>query len=348
MNFKNLNLDRGRLQSLLTDAVPGGTVTQLVANGTAHECFVQKDGRACKVQFYFLKDGTTTINYKVGKDHTFSEQIATYIKEHGVTDTRTNFSLSFKEIKADNIALLMDYLQEEAKASIVTNTIADKPQHVIYRATGPGGDTLVFKHFSNGTLQIQGKPLNLYAVTTSFISDWLSLDDVVKSQSQVYRVEIQPEQVRYEIQALLPTSHQFLGETIIKILSPALTLKRIAVELEDYSALTFPSLRALEGYLKKLFSWKNIEIDRDGFKDKFEKNSTGSSYLLTPKLREAIGCPNTCEAIQQGYNLFNKHRHTLFHVNTITDSSRVIVNRQEAIGIVEQVFHVIESTYSKI
>lgn len=348
MNFKNLNLDRGRIQSLLTDAVPGGTVTPLVAKGNAQESSIQKDGRVCTLQFYFVKDGTTTIHYQVGKDHAFSEQIATYIKEHGVKDTRTNFSLSLKAMKADNIDLLMEYLKDEARASIVTTNITDKPRHVIYRATGPDGDTLVFKYFSNGTLQIQGKPLNLYVVTASFISDWLSLDDVVSSQAEVYKVDIKPDQVRYEIQALLPMSNQFLGETIIKILSPALTLKKIAVELEDYSALTFPSLRALEGYLKKLFSSKDILIGNEGFKDKFEKNSTGSSYLLTAELRKTIGCPNTCDAIQQGYNLFNKHRHTLFHVNQIPDGSRVIVNRQEAIGIVEQVFQVIESTYSKI
>ncbi|MDE7310879.1 MAG: viroplasmin family protein [Eubacterium sp.] len=49
-------------------------------------------------------------------------------------------------------------------------------------------------------------------------------------------------------------------DTILKLLSPSVSLRKVNIDLEDYSCYTFPVLRALEGYIKYLFGLKGIVI----------------------------------------------------------------------------------------
>lgn len=349
MSYKSLNLDQGKIQELLAAALPEGNASPLAKKGNAYESILkEKDGEPeGLIHFFYNNDGTTSINDEVGKNQALSKRVAAYIKDNATIDERKNFALSFKNIEHGNVELLLEYLRESAAASITTEDVV-KPKHILYRVQGPSGDSLVFKHYENGTLQIQGKPLRLYQETISFLSEWLPLDDVIKSQSAVYNIDIKPDQVRYELQALLPTSHLFLGETLIKILSSAISLRKIHINLDDYSAFVFPALRGLEGYIKKLFANKGMLIGREGFADFFTMNSTRSRYLIIDEVRRQISCPKTCEAIQNAYSIFSTNRHVLFHTDATVDASRIITKRQEADDLITTILGVIEETYSRI
>jgi hypothetical protein len=349
MSYSNLNLDQARIPNLLATALPGGTVGPLVPKGKYHECTLEREGKQGLIHFYFNKDGTTTIQTKVGKNPDISVLVAEHVKKSALIDERANFSLALKSLTTENVGLLMDYLREEASASITTTALTKQPKHTMYRAQGKQGDTLVFKHFANGTLQVQGKPLHLYRETIAFLSEYLSLEDVVKSQSDVYRVAIDARMVRDELEAFLPTAHAFLGQTLTKILSASVTLRKIDVTLDDYSAFVFPALKGLEGYIKKLFATKGIAIQRgEGFKDYFERNATRSSFILTQDARGQIGCARTCDAIQKCYTIFNIHRHRLFHADAISDASRIISTREEAIALIDMVLAEIESSFGPL
>jgi len=50
----------------------------------------------------------------------------------------------------------------------------------------------------------------------------------------------------------IPTAINFLDGKIIKIMTPALALNAINIDLDDYSCFSFPALRGLEGYIKQL------------------------------------------------------------------------------------------------
>lgn len=346
MSYKNLNLDRARIPSLLAEAVPNGTVSTLLPKGKALECVIKKDGKEALLQFFYNNDGTTTIHYKVGKNFGLSEEVAVYISKNGLLDARANFSLAFKGRETDEVNLLMEYLKSEVGAK-VEETAA--PMYTMYKVQGVHSDTLVFKYFTNGTLQVQGKPLFLYREAISFLSEFLSLEEVIKSQSDVFKVAIDPESVRDELEGVLPTAYSFLGQTVPKILSASIALRRLDLNLEDYSAFVFPVLKGLEGYIKKLFGSKGIEITReDGFGGVFHKNATGSSFILRPDARSKINCNETCNAIQTCYSLFNKHRHGLFHADSIPDASRIISSRQEAVDLIDTVLAEIENTYGPI
>lgn len=347
--YKSLNLDRKRIPELVASALPGATVQPLAQKGKIHECVILLDGKQALLHFYFLDDGTTTIHPKVGKNIDVSEVAAKHVAEYGIIDSRRDFSLALRNRQAVEVELLIDYLKETTGASLIQSEQVLFPKHVIHRMRSDQGDTLVIKFHANGTLQLQGKPLLLYRETVSFLSQYLSLEDVIRSQTAPCKVDIDPTQVADELAAILPTAHPFLHSTIVKILSASITLRKIDVQMEDYSSFVFPVLRGLEGYLKQLFSSRGVDLPKiNSFGGLFRDNATGSAYNLTTDARARIGCADTCAAIQRCYSLFNAQRHGLFHIDDVIVASRIIPSRQEALDLINTVLSEIENSYIPI
>jgi hypothetical protein len=128
------------------------------------------------------------------------------------------------------------------------------------------------------------------------------------------------------------------------MLSSALTLKKIDVELEDYTAFAFPALRGLESYLKIIFKEKDITIIGNKF-NHFDKNN--GKYTLKNEHKEKISCTETTNCIEKCYNYLSVNRHPLFHASNITTTSRLLTNKNDAIKIVNTVFKLIEETYNE-
>jgi hypothetical protein len=128
------------------------------------------------------------------------------------------------------------------------------------------------------------------------------------------------------------------------IFAPALALTKLAIELTDYSAFTHPALRGLEGCLKDLFMSEGIVVDRKtGVGAHFDKNGQLQSVS-----RAAIHCSATAVALELLYSPYNVHRHSLFHADATTISTRTIDNRREAIEIVDNVIQTVEKAYAQL
>jgi len=347
MSYKSLNIDRNKIQGLLetyqSEVKVAGPKQKA---GNQFEYSIVMDEKPALVQFYFNNDGTTTIHYKLGKHPELSEQIAAYIKEHAVIDNRKNFSLSFRGIKADQFELLLQYLNEEAGAVVEEDKTENS--YRLVKVKGVFKDILTFKLYSNGTLQIQGKPVHLYLETTCFLSEFLDLGQIIEAQSKVFDIDIKCSDISEELAGFLPLSIKYLDDVHVKVLSSALVLGKINVPLQDYSPFAFPALRALEGYVKKLLLDKGIPVDHSGFGFLFTTNATGSSYILKEEFRNRISCANTSDAIQRSYSYLNAHRHSLFHMDSVSATTRILENKSDAESIVANVLLIIEDTYSKI
>ena len=127
------------------------------------------------------------------------------------------------------------------------------------------------------------------------------------------------------------------------MLTTALAMNKIDINLPDYTAFSFPALRALEAYIKLIFNEKGIALCSHGF-NQFDQS--GLSHVLKPALVSIINCQITTSGIEKCYNYFYSNRHTLFHVNNVTVTTRILVKKEEATKIVETVFELIEETQS--
>jgi hypothetical protein len=346
--FKKLNLDRSKIDGCIKDFC-GNHFRDFEYDGIVHvnnnlyRSELIGDGKAVTIDFYYNQDGTTSVNPAVGKNKDISMALALYIRDQaGNLSDKKNSSYSVPRMNKDDVDLLIEYLRDlegvQCIGHDVTNTYA------LYRFQSSFGDRITLKYYTNQTLQVQGKPLFLYQEVTCFLAEFYPFDQVVSTQAEYFHVPVRAEEVKEDLDQALKYSKEFLGEKLIKILTPSLVFKNIDIELDDYSSFVFPVLRALEGYIKLLFRSKNIRIPKKGFDDVIQC-PFGMRFELREHVREQIACQATCDAIERAYNYYHENRHGLFHVDQIPEMSRLVENKRDAVRIINKTLEIIEETY---
>lgn len=293
---------------------------------------------------YYLNNGSTTLTYKVGKNHALSLKLAEHIKEKcAVGSNITKPSLSISNVTEDKISLILEFLKEECGASV--SDFIEIQHGRQCKVVGKQSDTLTFNLFNTRKLQLQGKPSLLYSEAIEILSELFDYKEVIHAQLKVVQVDITADEVVSELKVLMPNAYDFIGNKLVSIISPALALQKLDIELTDYSCFSFPALKGLEGYLKLLFvNNLNITIGRDGFGEYFQMNSS-KELELKHDIRVTTEM-TVCHAIEKSYKYYRSHRHGLFHVDSVPEMSRLVSNINEAKTIINTILQIIEETYT--
>lgn len=343
MCFKQLNLDRSRFQDCVNEFFGDAETKMVQQTQIMWEIRRTVDNKEMILQFFFIKDGRTTLGYKVGKHQEVSRRLAEFIKEKTLVDSRHNIHLSFKDFSQNSLDETITYLSLVPGVKLAEDQKNATGQRIL-RFTGHQNDTVTLVYHSNSTLQLQGKPVTLYCQIIAFLSEYLSLGDIIESQSKFISVPIKIDDIEYELDSRMPYAHSKLDQTTRKMLATSIAFTKLNIALPDYTAFVFPALRALEGHLKSLFYSKGIAIiGRNSFGPHFYY--TGGKHSLNHDACRTISCPRTCSAIELSYNYYNNHRHSLFHAEVVPVTSSIIEDRNVAVKIIETVIEKIEKSH---
>ena len=344
---KGIFIDQTKIKDLIlsigTKKWESLEVSDLKAVGNAHRCNIIADGKTAMLNFYFKKDGTTTITPS-GKNLEISSTIKVLLEEgcefHNSVKAK---SYSFKNIPEEWVVKLIEYLTFLDGVKVENREMKTTPQHDRYKFTSKIGDTLTVNVYKTGTLTLQGKPAYLYSEAISLLSycNDVSMDDIVDTVNIFHSIDIKTSDVRDELRTLLPRSYGNIDEMILKLLSPSISLRKIKIELEDYSCYAFPALRALEGYIKYLFSLKNVYIGNNFYK-KF------NGINLDSDIAKKIGDTTYKTELECLYEYLIRNRHVLFHAEQILIGTTILEDKREADEIVNNVLNLIETSYTNI
>lgn len=317
--------------------------------GAVIKCDFIANDKPCSLNFYNKKNGTTTMS-PTGKNTEISSLLEDRIIEKcEYTDIGISKSHSFV-ITKEWAYKLVDFL--ERLKGIKKDRIAhDNPQYTQCKFESVKGDRLNINIYETGKVVLQGKPAYLYTEALAFLSycPQVSIADILEANNTFHEVDIKVDETRIELQNLMPNAYEDFDETLFKLLSPSITLKKVSLELEDYSCYAFPALRALEGYLMQVFSIEGIIIghrygEQSG--SHFRYVSQSDSYLLKRKTADILSNPKSRVVLEEVYNYLNKNRHTLFHSEQILFNSVILEDKLEADQIVNEVIDMIERTYT--
>jgi len=347
-NFKELNLNRAVLETNIektAQEIIGDTVKiERVSQPKSTMFIFSTTEKQCKLLFYYNKNGTTTINYKVGNEHELSKNIAERLVESSLIDERESFSITISNFNYFDD--LISYLLESDKSK---KTEENKDaNYLIVKLQGQQGDILTIKKYTNGTLQLQGKPIYLYKEALYFLVELCDSEKIIKAQEEFHKIPINKEGIDYEYEALLKNSHKFLGDMLKQIILPSFTLKKINIELTDYSLFVFPALKGLEGYIKQLFKSKGIIIKRDSIGEYFTQSYPDPILRLIPEMKTKIGCNDTCSVIEETYHHLRIHRNSLFHVDGMIEQTKTIDTKIQAEKLIDNTINLIETTYMRL
>lgn len=347
MSKKSVFIDRSEIRNLILKIGNGQWTSfyasELIRVGIQHRCNISADGKDAILDFYFNENGTTTIS-STGRNKDISLKIKEKLEESCVFKNIENGkTYSFKNLPIEWSKNLIEFLQTLVDNSSGLKKYEKMSTHDLYKFKSNLGDTLVVNVYTNGTITLQGKPAYLFSEAISFLSyyDGISVDNIVDTINTLHEVDIKPDDVRSEIEILLPYSHNKLDEMILKLLSPSISLRKLNIPLEDYSCYAFPILRALEGYIKYLFGIKNIQVG-NGFHGKFKNG------VLATEIDNRINDKNFKDEIEKLYDYLTNNRHVIFHAEQVLIGTKILEDKNEADTIVDSVLELIENSCKKL
>ena len=310
-------------------------------------CVFYVEDKKAILDFYFREDGLTTIK-PTSNNIELSQRLKFLIEQQCIYKNTGEVKTHSLLINKEWACKLIDFMStlDKVKCSHVSH---QQPKSEWYQFISNIGDRITFNIYDTGKLLIQGKPAYLYSEVISFLSYCpnISIEDILEANNKFQNIDVKISDIREDLKSLMPKAYDKIDDTIMKILSPSLVLKKVKMELEDYSCYVFPALRALEGYLKFLFLSKNITVAYS-FVSFYDYNSASGQHYLNNGCSMAVNDSKTQIAMEEVYNYCRKNRHTLFHTEQILFSTVILEDRQEADLIINEVINLIERTYSGI
>ncbi len=287
-DYKDLNLDRETLDANIHNF--------LESNGCTLDGGIQQVDKRKRVVFgaagtefatvdlHLNGTGTTTVQWKMGKNQPAGEQLAAYLKSTINSAEFENVNYSLKGITSDSFDPILDCLQESADLKI--NTLRDEPgcKQVTLKSIAHQDSLTLTHHRTTRVLQIQGKPLSCYRRVIFMLTDLLDLKGLEQvlcrkddSSAEIVRKEMAEDYLK----SIFTRSYIHIPEAIKKLLISSCCVKLAAPKLPDYCLLLYPDLRSLEGVLKQQMCGylMSVEDAKDGFGEFFDvKNGTARYF----------------------------------------------------------------------
>lgn len=344
---KGVFIDRNQIKDLIisigTKQWQRFEASDLSLVGNTYRCNIVADDKKAMLNIYFNNDGTTTFT-PTGTNTEISSVIKALLEE-GCTYRNSSEAKPFstKKVPSEWVTKLIEYLTSLDGVTVEHKEVETVPAHSYYQFMSKIGDKLTVNVYKTGTLTLQGKPAYLYGEAISLLSycNEISVDDIVDTVNSFHSIDVKISDVRSDMETLLPRSYGNIDDMVLKLLSPSISLRKVKIDMEDYSCYAFPALRALEGYIKYLFGIKGITIGNN-FGGIFDKG------VLTTNTSAVIGDTTYQHELERLYDYLVKNRHVIFHTEQILIGTTVLEDKHEADEIVNDVLNLIETSYTNI
>jgi RNase LS, bacterial toxin DBD domain len=340
---KSVQMDHAKVEGVLLAQGTVDLTKDVLNDGKLHQYTGNVGGVPFMVKIFVNKDGTCTVGRGSG-DAALFEVLKAAVEAGCRYGLAERFEVSIPKFQDANVVLLGEFLVEQGAtvdAAESTNV------YELKRYMGPRGDTLTVKSYKNKTLQLQGRFGHLCLLAQQFLTEVLSLDEVLEEQRKVYQIPVTIQAVKDELAGRIPAVHDWLEEVVRKQFSSACGLSKVGVELEDYAALAFPALRGLEGYTTQVLrDVCNLQMDKKVHLGEYF-DAAGGGFALRAAYSQGLNAAMV-DALSQCYTCWNKQRHRLFHVDGTIETTRILGAREEAIGIINEVFALVDQSHARI
>ncbi|EAZ99658.1 type II toxin-antitoxin system RnlA family toxin [Marinobacter sp. ELB17] len=353
-DYRDLNLNRevldenigsflGSYGCVLDDKI------QTLDRGKRRVAFGKPGAEFAMVDLHLNNTGTTTIQWKLGKNQPLGEKLAAYLKSTIDPAEFESVNYSLKGISTGSFDPILGCIAELDDIEVVVLRDEVKCKQVTLKSIVHQDKLTLTHHRSTRVLQIQGKPLSCYRRVVFMLIDLLDL----KGLTQVlYRKDdnsaeiVRKEMAEDYLKTVFTRSYDHLPDSVKKLLTSSCCIKLASPQLPDYCLLLYPDLRALEGVLKELMSGYNMSVEdaEYGFGNFFDNR--GGVCSLKAEYSAQVAHTHMEDAFNRGYSFYKKHRHTLFHMEEFADGSRMIDTLDKAISLSKDAYEAIDSLYT--
>jgi len=312
------------------------------------------------IDFYCNGDGTTTIQYLLGKNQDLGLLLAEHIKNKIDPNEFKSVEMTLRDVKEQDFDPLRRAIENDCydcgdrmfEIEIEhdnANLFQLRVQSVRHK------DCLVIKHHKNAnSLQLQGRPLFVYKrLCYHFIDilDILGIERVLSRRDETRAQIVSSDVAEHMLKCQFPKTFERSPEELRKLILSGMCVTLASPQLDDYSMLLYPDLRALEGALLDCFKAyglypSNYTGDGECRVGVMYRKLQDSTYTLKQEHVTTIACPNLVQALNKGYNHYSGKRHPLFHVNEELLFSTFIRDLGIAVALMNDTRNCIEELYT--
>lgn len=339
--FKALNINTDKIEAALTQ------------NGVTNFSSVEKNARETHVsgtykdKNFLIKlmpsGGNTTIGKATGHDNTYFDEIANIIKDNCLYSEAKVFEYTIPKFNAEEKETLFLFLQEEG-VTIEEDGNNDPNCNHQYILTSTNGDRVRVKIYKRGSIQFQGKYLKIASLVNDFMCTILDIKEIVEQKNKEFNVEIKKEAIESELHSKLSKSFDHVHEDIKRQLSCSLIMKKIDVDMEDYSTYCFSALKATEGFIYQLLNEVSNPSSSSNLGEYFTENRP--KYIIRDIHQSSIN-GEIAEVLCECYTYWHDNRHGLFHMKPGVADTRVI-DKAKSIEIIDIVCQLIDNGIARL
>jgi len=245
-------------------------------------------------------------------------------------------------IELVEIQVIVDIINDAIEALIVVKTNDSKKTSFIITK---GAEKIYIICYNSKKTVIQGKPLILFNMFISYITELLDVDAITPTLNQLYNISIEKNQIDIQTLEYLPDLTSFHSEKMEASLHQAIYNLNLCGKMYDYTFLVHPALRALEGHIRYLMIKHNVPI-KDKF-DMFEPHPNGG-HRLKEEYKSNFGSPAKISYITKSYAFFRRYRHNMFHWDTpigIVDTTVMVNSKADADTITKDTLKLINEYF---
>lgn len=306
------------------------------------------------VILFFTSKGTTTIQYKTGKNHSLGEGLANFLVDKIDPSDCSTINLSIKGFNAENVQVVLGDLKEmkDTDENPYFNITVHQPNTYSTKyeiVSNKHKDRLsVTHHHTTSVLQVQGRPLFCYKNLTyslSILLDQASLLSVISKTSNDDQLLVREEVACSLVKEIYPVSFERMESVYQKLLVSSYCVKLASPKLPEYSMLLFADLRVLEGVIKEALMRYGKYTDSDNLDIGHFFSCTPDSNCIKKIHLSDFDCSSTIGALEDCYLLYRQQRHSLFHMEDLAFNSRVISTLGEVMSLSKDIASKLELLY---
>lgn len=325
VSFKSLNLDREKLDSYIESFYKENKLNEInrepsvwSLNDSKLSLKFGKPGmdEPALVYLFLNKDGTTTVDYKRGRNPDLGKKLAVFLRSTINPDEFERVDLTLHSISEKDYQVVLECLKEEEGFRIQECSLQGGFKTDITSVRNKDKISLLF-YPGTSNLRIQGRPLSCYKALVYHLTELLDLSGLEKvlTRKEAGRAEIVRESLAADYLATkFGATYQKLTEFERNYLTSVWMIKLSSPELPDYSFLLLPELRVLEGAIKFVFRrlFKINMGKNETFGAYFAKDNSTHSYYFKYSGTQKVS--KKCrDALESAYNFYYRERHGFSH-----------------------------------
>lgn len=307
------------------------------------------------LDFRFNNDGSTSLDLNPGGINDFKNELAISLINSPIC-TSPNTSMFENPYFVLNDLILTDVEAVLSSISSDENVTEDSACDINggkrwVLINKEGEKVTISYYFRSSKTVVQGRPLKLFNEVYSTLMILLDIEIIPKVMEENLEFNtvgsISKDDIRSSLDQYIPNAIDHMSSSLKKMLHQALFNLRINMDMFEYSLLTFPALKSLEGHLKYVMRENNIPLIQKRF-SMFDFDNVTLKHFLHSDYTNELN-QNKIDAINQAYNFYHRNRHSIFHWAEVdklpVDLTRQIQNIGEAHAIITDTFKLIDQYY---